>query len=153
MATKKKRVGDELTEEQREKLLTGRDWFELAFDQEGQEREAWFENREELLHYWSQDPSNAPPGAPRPGGPGTRPWAWWKYESKGPRRRTAGSGTAAQDPRQEYTFGMPRYWSSYSMNDPPAFEAEHEFLKRWGLLTREEEEALTHERPDKDEAV
>jgi hypothetical protein len=42
------------------------------------------------------------------------------------------------------TFGKPHVFEGYDFNDPPRFEPEHEYLKRWNLLTREEEEALTH---------
>src|SRR5262245_45500010 len=98
-----KRRIDLLTDDQKEMLLTGHDWFRTFRSPEEIER-VWFENRDHLLQYWLQDPETwkkkgkDPLGEPEPGGPGTRPWAWWKFEApEEPRRRTGGKGNAVRD--------------------------------------------------------
>lgn len=50
-------------------------------------KELWQQHREKLLEYWTQDPAGwtIPEGGsrwhyPKPGGPGSRPWGFWKLE-------------------------------------------------------------------------
>jgi hypothetical protein len=171
----KKRI-DLFTEEQREMLLCGHDWFKRSFRSrrehsekerqgfaaayEERMRETWFLHRNELLAYWLQDPEawkkkhegrREPLGEPEPGGIGTRPWGWWRFESpEEPRRRVGGGGIAVRDlPNcpdwaKGLTFGKPHVFEGYDFNDPPTFESEAEYLRRWNLLSHEEEMAIAN---------
>jgi hypothetical protein len=69
--------------------------------------------------------------------PGTRPWAWWAFESKEPRRRV-NDGPEAIGPAT--WFGTPSRFTAM----PPAgmFESERDYLQRLGLLTDDERKAL-----------
>jgi hypothetical protein len=50
-------------------------------------REDWQEHRDDLVDYWTQSQAEWLRvgefgfAHPRPGGPGTRPWAWWAFAS------------------------------------------------------------------------
>ena len=102
--------------------------------------------------------------------PGSRPSLWWKYQA--PRLPAAGTGTffdgKIPEPRQRvggvgrtqwdaganwvpfYRCGLPasrECWSFIIPNEPPQFEAQAVYLRRHGLLTPEEEEALK-DRPE-----
>jgi hypothetical protein len=66
-------------------------------------RADWVENREELLAYWLQDPTRwqRDPDVsgfhqPEPGGPGSRPAAWWWFDAPAPRRSSPGGGSRAR---------------------------------------------------------
>lgn len=50
------------------------------FDSPITKRAAWIEHCERLLAEWIQDVRHA----------GTRPWAWWKYDARKPRRLVRG---------------------------------------------------------------
>lgn len=86
--------------------------------------------------------------------PGTRPFAWWRYNSQEPRKRLGGSGrpifeVLAYSP--SYTCGLPNHWvtqieadcypDSQKVRDgvvdpdnPPVFESQAAYLDRLGLL-------------------
>jgi len=143
---KKKRKLD-FTIYHRQELLTCFDFLGMGFgDDEDARRTAWFRHREELLKFWLQSPKkwlkhNQPDLFNRaPGGPLTRPYGWWKYESVGPRRRIGGKGT----PIGPADFwGRPRaYDGDYDMENEPRFESEAAYLKRHGLLTEGELENI-----------
>lgn len=88
--------------------------------------------------------------------PGTRPRAWWIYDSPEPRRRLGGVGEPHFDDRSGRT-GLPTCWDDAEIvryhgygiavdpNDPPTYEAQAEYLKRHGLLTRDEQRRLRAE--------
>jgi hypothetical protein len=69
--------------------------------------------------------------------PGSRPFGWWRYESKQPRQQRE-EGPEAIGPAD--WFGMP---SKYR-GEPPAmmFESERDYLSRLGMLTEAERRAL-----------
>jgi len=88
---------EELNGRQRYRLLTGTDWSfprVPGFEHDVEERASWERHRDELMEFWLQDPEEwekANPDRdqwvePVPGGPGTRPWAWWEYDAPEPRR-------------------------------------------------------------------
>ena len=102
--------------------------------------------------------------------PGTRPSLWWKYQAprlpaKGiktfydgklldPRQRVGGVGRTRWEDGENwlpyYRHGLPATrgcWGFIDPNEPPVFEAQATYLKRHGLLTIEEEEALKN-RPE-----
>lgn len=98
--------------------------------------------------------------------PGSRPWAWWKFESpKEKRRRVDGTGDAQTDIFKSYLksgqvlkikdnfpFGVPELWFQehhkkmypkrefevLDKDDPPTFEGQAEYLKRHGLMSKSE---------------
>jgi hypothetical protein len=107
--------------------------FELG--EEGLHRE-WKRWREPLLAEWI---------ARRPG---TRPWAWWRYDAPEPeRRRLGGKGIEMCEQYLGYTrafdFGIPRYWHQIDPAQPPLYESEAAYLQRHNLLTPSEARELT----------
>jgi hypothetical protein len=88
--------------------------------------------------------------------PGTRPSLWWKYQAPRlqPRKRVGGVGKTKWEAGENwipfYSCGLPasqECWEFLDPNEPPIFEAQATYLKRHGLLTPEEEEALK-DRPE-----
>ena len=90
--------GCNLTPRQRTWLLSGRDWDFLdihagahgfgGFPHQRAARLAWETCRDELVAFWLQQPTTWTGksfSTPAPGGPGTRPWAWWYFDAKVPR--------------------------------------------------------------------
>ena len=126
-----------LTESQADHLLTGHclgpDLFPFRDDTE-RER-LWRENRSELMRYVGRSEG---PGYFSQNGIalGTRPHAWWSYESPGPRRRSrTDSGAEALGRRMHK--GIPALWTEY-IDTEAEFESEAAFLQRHGLGTAEE---------------
>jgi len=116
----------------RERLESGY-WF-FAVDNEPANAELqrlWVAHREELLAEWILAQ------------PGTRPWAWWRWDALSEsRRRIGGTGTALlerPDGKHPVSFGTPNaYDDDYNVADPPKYESEREYLTRHGLLTKVE---------------
>jgi hypothetical protein len=103
-------------------------------------RADWNEHRVELLDFWIQDPTPWPEHGPsgerfsyvRPGGPGSRPWAWWRFTAprwqpddprhagahyvgqlSEPRKRLGGVGTPDYEVlahAPQFEFGIPVSW-------------------------------------------
>lgn len=105
-------------------------------------RTLWNANRAELLAEWITDR------------PGSRPWAWWKWDAPEPRRRRLG-GTG-RPWASSLSFGLPTYWrragemetllaafEPIDPADPPTFESQAAYLDRLGLLVEGERERLT----------
>jgi hypothetical protein len=143
MGTKKKRIGEELTQEIADVLLYGHDHFQI-FVSEAHKRYVWRTHREALLTMWFEDEENL----------GHRPWAWWAYDTSDThdasdvprrRRRVGGTGQAVREQpgcpawAKGLSFGMPHVFCDYNESDPPRFESELEYLEPRGLLTPEEE--------------
>lgn len=80
-----------LDPETRSYLLTGF-WFGRNQPSQDELKHLWLEHRDDLLTFWLQDPDTyrEPPGADffhePPGGPGTRPFAWWRWSAPAPRK-------------------------------------------------------------------
>ena len=134
-------------------LLTGHAWFDLypygnpthdvdgwkagsrPFDEDAC-RADWEAHREALLAYDLQDPEEWRKthhtsfgwGGEAPGGPGSRPWAWWQFEAPEPRP------IVGQSKWPGYTVTVPRQPWKWSV----AYEPERAFLERHGLLSPEE---------------
>ena len=167
----------------RYELLVGHAFFDDGFEgDEDARREAWFEHRDELLAYWIQDPARwkRPSGMsaidhfehPEPGGPGTRPWAWWRYEAPAMRRPVEGTvperlmiagsdkpglicvarprGCDDKYWREATYYGGPRYLGG---EVPWVYEGEPDYLARLGLLTDAETRWLSRpgRKPSPDE--
>jgi hypothetical protein len=77
----------------------------------------------------------------------TRPAAWWLFESKEPRRVTAGPGLfVMRDPEalpwaKRLSFGAPCVFSAEDETDPSDYESQATYLDRLGLLTAAERRA------------
>lgn len=82
--------------------------------------------------------------------PGTRPWAWWKYDApESARQWLGGSGCPLMPAGWQETkriqggllhFGVPTQWRVLpDPADPPVFESQVAYLHRLGLLTDEEQ--------------
>ena len=124
---------------QREELLTGLDYSALGGGFGGDDqirRLAWERHRDELLAYWTGTAAageyRGDLGEPRPGGPGTRPWAWWTYDAPEEERRITGEGEPV--PGAPLAFGVPTQWLRLDLDDRPVPEAEQTYLERHGLL-------------------
>lgn len=121
-----------------EQLLTGHDFFNQAFGRTlfhpstpahayDAMREAWEDLRDELLPAWIAE------------NPGTRPWAWWKFDAPEPRRRIQRVLTPDEQQRVRKHSGdaaleqYSRYLKGSPLNEP-----ERDFLERNGLLTAAE---------------
>ena len=136
-----------LTDDERKCLLTGWAWWERfpygdprhdehphhyqsrPFE-EARCRVDWVAHRDELLAYWTQDPAgwdletHLSFGDPEPGGPASRPWAWWMFDAPAPRRvagKTRYAGEVHSVPGQPAEQGV-------------FFETEEVYLTRLGLL-------------------
>lgn len=131
------------TDAHRLELLTGMDLFDEGFRaDEKARRAAWFAHRDQLLAFWLQDPETVN-STPAPGGPGTRPWAWWRYEAPG-LRRELGNAPLKPCPVSGESFGIPLGYRhpGYDPDDPPIYETEAAYLARHGLLTADERAQL-----------
>ena len=118
------------------------------FDQE-QARECWQKHRDVLLAEWIED------------NPGTRPWAWWRFDA--PERRQCTNGQHPHDcPSYKahvervggpssygglafaLTYGVPRLighgYGCEQCPESPDYELEVEYLHRLELLTPAEVE-------------
>ena len=91
---------------------------------------AWMELRDELLPTWIEQH------------PGTRPYAWWRFEAPEPRRQVS-PGPESLGPAT--SFGCPSLFRGIPHDG--MFETEAEYLERLGLLTPvEESQVLCHSR-------
>jgi hypothetical protein len=63
-------------------LFTGH-YFFGPIDYEGM-HSLWIQHREELMNWWLSDPETHEEEGRRPTGPGTRPWAWYKWDAPAP---------------------------------------------------------------------
>lgn len=144
-----KRRRTSLSVDQVEQLQIGRPFFGPGFggDQEALEA-AWKAFRVELLREWVAEH------------PGTRPWAWWRFDAPELRRRVDGRRhpffsakraervarlitrpDAADDLREQLnstSFGVP--CAHVCVDDAQAlYETEHDFLARHDMLLPGEE--------------
>ena len=120
---------------------------------------AWTENQDALLEYWIQDPEGWEPAwwmQPRPPGPGHRPWAWWRFEAREPRRmirdgqavewirESWGEGAREiwEGSRIGFLFGRPSSCLCYPTFSETEWESEADYLERLGLLTDRETQQL-----------
>jgi hypothetical protein len=101
-----------------------------VFDEETA-REDWEERRDELVQFWTQDPgvwattNRRRFGNPAPGGPGTRPWAWWSWDAPADDRQVL--GLAPVDEPLKRAMGV-----SYCRS--VLLESEASFLRRHDLF-------------------
>jgi len=134
---KKKRI-KELDDWDKQGFISGH-FFGKPFD-DGKDseliRDTWFTFREFLFDEQVKER------------PGTRPWAWWEFEAKEPRKQIKG------DPeiRQSMDFGIldkNKLWFGVPcIGVPPdyQFETQFDYLKRLNLLLKGEESSLIKRR-------
>jgi hypothetical protein len=95
---------------------------------------AWREFRGPILAAWA---------AARPG---SRPWAWWRWDATEPRRCLVGASLLwAQDVEWQWrqSFGVREFRRVPTLEDSRmVVECEAAYLKRLQLLTRQERQAL-----------
>ena len=102
----------------------------------------WAEVRDEIIEEWVI------------AHPGSRPRTWWAQDAPSPRRRIGGIGQAAYEVTahaEVYDHGLPAVWVMpgdgfdgvpVDLDDPPVFESEAGYLRRFGLLLAGELERL-----------
>ena len=117
----------EYSERTIEKLLSGDDWpmFDGPDLDDDELRKVWRQLRPELLDRHIKKK------------PGTRPWAWWRWESTEPREQVSDGPEPIGPPDW---FGKP----SRYLGQPPEnmYESQVDYLERLGLLTDDERELL-----------
>jgi hypothetical protein len=147
----------------REQLLTGSTfsdgfgrpddprWF---FDEEAARR-CWDELCDQLMreHLACVDEQAREEGVPPEFGPGTRPWAWWRYDAPEPRmhfdpdRTLAISQADSAEWAKKLNFGINQVWSKRSKERGPRYESQVCYLFRHGFLTAEELDVLEDRQP------
>ena len=124
----------------------------LDLECNGGDRELWKSAREELLRDFIRE------------FPGRRPWAWWKFDSPGPRLRLGGRGEARFPHNLHFGIPLPYYYEKWLVDifrhrnpggvreydifdpsDPPVYESQESYLRRNGLLLPDEEKRLLAE--------
>ena len=117
-------------------LRTGLDHFDEF--PEADREQAWNELKKEILVEWLQSR------------PGSRPWAWWRFDCPPNQFRTRTDGKRHQfldpsfDLRRELIFGRPRYFRECDIPDggvldiAKSFESEASFLKRLNVCSAAE---------------
>jgi hypothetical protein len=123
-----RRVPAQQSERTVEKLQSGDDWHPM-FDgpalSDDELRKVWRQLRSDLLDRHIKEK------------PGTRPWAWWRFESTEPREQVSDGPEPIGPPDW---FGKP----SRYLGQPPEnmYESQVDYLERLGLLTDDERELL-----------
>jgi hypothetical protein len=124
MPTKRRRRGYEHratldSERTREHLLTGQDWSVLdgPLLDDGALRLAWEQLRDELLAEHVAEH------------PGSRPWAWWRWDAPEPRRQVRPGPEPIGPPTW---YGMPARYRGIPPDD--MYESERAYLTRLNLL-------------------
>lgn len=111
-------------------------WFWVY--QEGGHEVTWAQTRDALLVDWIA------------AHPGSRPWAWWQFDAREPRRRLGGIGETYAE---GLDHGVPVWWMSPSLargtrfvavdpQNPPQFESQASYLERLNLFQPGERERL-----------
>lgn len=117
----------------------------FGFDCPAELREGWDALKADILRDWTRDH------------PGSRPWAWWKYESTEPRRRVDGGLHPFDDPawhafvadhETRYPHGVHLRALRFGvLNIHPQqvpglstakYESQADYLRRLSLMTPEE---------------
>lgn len=136
---------------------------------EADAKKMWARHRGQLLRWWLHGiPADAfrrvhlgLDACNKPHEPGTRPWAWWKFDALGHRQllaveemtgpvgkaRIVERAPTAEDEAQAWSVGHDWFGTpSGTCGGLYQFEEEVEYLERHGLLTAAEKKALRAER-------
>jgi hypothetical protein len=81
--------------------------------------------------------------------PGTRPSAWWRFDSPEPRRLLSGEGGTWPACRWSFAFGLPTVWRC----GEPTFETQSAYLRRLQLRLPGERRAIREPHPSPLELV
>jgi len=151
MQTNRKRVarawkGTGLTDGQKEHLAHGSTLFcgyeipegttaDFPFHSEEERKSLWFEHREEIMAWVFADRKKTIFNLT----PGTRPLAWWDYESTEPRKMVKKAEVEKYVPNKKLYMGIPAGFSfeRKSFDDfgkLPEYETQFNYLKRLNLL-------------------
>ena len=151
--------GCDLTNRQRTWLLTGRDWDHIdggagahglgGFPHHRAARRAWEKCRDELLAFWIENPGTwlGEPSftTPAPGGPGSRPWAWWYFDALTPRVIVEQLEPARKNELRALGWFCEKSWRDFRGNPAGAYagtESESSYLSRHRLFFEGEESSL-----------
>lgn len=151
--------GCNLTPRQRTWLLTGRDWDYLdvgagahglgGFPHHRAARRSWEACRDELLGFWIQNPATwlgEPSSAtPSPGGPGTRPWGWWRFDAEVPRVIVDKLEPGRKNELGALGWFVEKVWRDFfgrPAGDYAETETESSYLLRHRLFLEGEEAAM-----------
>jgi hypothetical protein len=94
-------------------------------------KDLWSQYRVELMKKWAKQ------------NPCTRPYDWFTFEAKQPRRMIDGKGVLADRYYQQtYRFGIPVFWFEIDDDKSPQFESQAKYLQRLKLLSAEEKTFL-----------
>ena len=151
--------GCDLTNRQRTWLLSGRDLSHFdadagshglgGFSNHRAGRLAWEKCRDELIAFWIQDPATwvgkSSFTTPAPGGPGSRPWGFWRFEATaarvvveqlepGRKNELSGLGWFCEKAWKDF-FGRPA-------GDYAKTESESSYLLRHRLFLPGEESSM-----------
>src|ERR1019366_7684585 len=121
--------------------------FAIEIDFNNNNRELWESHRDVILVEHVKE------------NPGTRPSLWWTYTAPRlpigafpgchydgqlpePRKRLGGTGTPTHEvwcTKPVFSYGISDVWLGIDPEDPPTFESQASYLKRYGLLLAGEE--------------
>jgi Rad3-related DNA helicase len=112
-------------------LRTGLDFFDEL--PESHRQQAWKELQKEIMEQWLTEH------------PGTRPWAWWRFDLPAGTRRQRINGLHPHDDpsyslEKKLWYGLPQYQRPCDLMG--LYESEASFLKRLSLLTTAELKVL-----------
>lgn len=104
-------------------------------------RRHWATVRDRLLSRWAEEY------------PGTRPWAWWEFDTDEPRRLLSGPGNSLVRNRKatwwqrQLWFGAPNVIARADIDTPSVYETERQYLERLGLMV-DDDRANDNKEPD-----
>ncbi len=141
MATSRK-FKTELTPDIRLHLLRGFCFEEIKLA-DSDLQSLWGQHHNDLLSFWAQDPDEYLAGDDfhevEPGGPGTRPWSWWRWDAPEERKILSQAHIVDQETRLR---GEPEYDSAfmkeYPLNEDDRQETEYAYLHRLKLFAKTE---------------
>ncbi len=115
------------TDSQRKILETGNDWFDEL--PEVDRLQAWKELQKEIMSQWLTEH------------PGTRPWAWWRFDlPAGTRRQRINGRHPHDDPRyslsKQLFFGCPQFLRECDIGG--TYESQEAYLRRLNLCSTAE---------------
>jgi hypothetical protein len=108
-------------------LKSGLDFFDEL--PESHRHQAWQDLKKEIMAEWLKDQ------------PGTRPWAWWRFDLPAGTRRERINGRHPHDDRENglphnLWYGLPAFQRPCDLQ--ALYESEASFLRRLSLLTTAE---------------
>ena len=123
-----------LTRDRLQYLLQGYNFFGEAFVDDADAEKCWRDHGPKIMRSWIKS------------SPGSRPWAWWKFDATERRRCTSGKHPFDEPDFEsqrrkteldiaELRFGIPQYFSPEQIKSKVRFETEEDYLKRLNLMS------------------